>query len=144
MKRNIRLVRLCLPVIACCGLAALAPPAQAQRNGYAQQDPAERQRQRQELRQQIFEQRARAMQERGLGGVPPPAPIQQGTAVAPGGYGAVQGGYAGPQGGYAASYGAPGYRGDGTPRLSIEERQQLRRQLREARGHPMGPDPVRP
>lgn len=107
----------------------------------ARQDAIERQRLRQELRQQIVEQRQRTQNERAAQGVAAPvaAPIVPPNTYPPtnayppsSGYPAA-GGYPSPATVYPPPA-AAGYRLDGTPRLSAEERQQLRRQLRDARG----------
>ena len=106
----------------------------------ARQDAIERQRLRQELRQQIVEQRQRTQNERAAQGVAAPvlSPIAPPNTYPPtnayppsNGYPAA-GGYPSPSTGYPPPA-AAGYRLDGTPRLSAEERHQLRRQLRDAR-----------
>ncbi len=119
-----------MAVISNIGLAALllicgVQPAFAQ-NGAERLDAVERQRLRMELRQRALDERLRGQ---------PPVQYQQAPpaypALPPSGGGA--GGAGG--GGYGAPMnGAGGYRNDGGgPRLTPEERQQLRLQLREGR-----------
>ena len=125
-----------LPVLLVAGLSS-ACPAAAQQPQALRQDGFERQRQRQELRQQLAEQqRNRALQERAAHNAIAADPSLRARlpAVAP----------------TANPYPPPapaGYRVDGAPRLSVEEKQQLRRQLREAYGQgyqPPGQDAQRP
>ena len=111
----------------------------------ARQDAIERQRLRQELRQQIVEQRQRTQNERAAQGVAAPIAAPVAAPIVPPNTYPPTNAYP-PSSGYPAAGGYPspatvdpppaaaGYRLDGTPRLSAEERQQLRRQLRDARG----------
>jgi hypothetical protein len=115
------------------GLAALLLVCGVQsafaQNGAERLDSGERQRLRMELRQRALDERLRGQ---------PPVQYQQAPqpypALPPSG-----GGAGGAGGGASGSYGAPmngvgGYRNDGGgPRLTPEERQQLRLQLREGR-----------
>ncbi len=122
---GVSLAALCMAVLALGAAPALAQP-------HGRMDPSERQRLRMELREHAIEQRRQfggrgAYAGPGWNGAP-----AYGTAYPPGAHVAPPpGAYAAP-GGYPppAAYAPPGPGG----RLSPEERMQLRRQLRDARG----------
>lgn len=114
-----------------CVAATLMSPAAAQLPG-ERLDAAERQRLRGDLRQRAQDERQQAGRDSIRPGAPATAPGWQ--PAPPAGY-AAPGGHASP-GGYASPV------GDGGPRLSPEERQQLRRQLRDVRLR--GPGPTTP
>ena len=107
---NTSVLRL-IAILSLVGACFVSPVAIAQ-NGAGRLDAAERQRLRSELRQQSLDTRMHGQ---------PPLHYQQAPAIP------AADGYANPLGG-------PGrVRPDGLPRLSPEERQQLRLQLRESR-----------
>lgn len=147
-------------VLLLTGLVLASPPVLARGDHGGQRlDPAERERLRGDLRQRAYQDRhyGRADMPGGYGprGYPPqPLPGYQGPPPGYGappspGYGpgvpyggAVYGGYGGNgfNGGYAGQTGQGPYgygpmpgQGAPAPRLSPDERQQLRRQLRDAR-----------
>ena len=106
-----RIGRRLFPAIGFVFLVA-APQLTLAQNGPGRLDAGERQRLRMELRQRAHDDRAHGQ---------PPVQFQPAVPNAN-------------PGGYAAPMNGPGgFRPDGAPRLSPEERQQLRLQLRESR-----------
>ena len=123
-------VVLCVLLGACAWVGATPPQGRL--------DPAERQQLRHELRQQAMEERRRMHHYPPQPDAPGAPPASPGVAGPPGRYG--YGGPAGPSGahppGPPADGAGPGWgAGDGwrshPPRLSPEEREQLRHMLRE-------------